>query len=296
MPLGTLATCLLPLLAAVPSDAVDPFEHPPFTFSIFRANMRLLPLSVDEEPHPYEDELPDVGNDSASKLHAAARDGFKFSQDALKGLTQAQIATLSDASLVQANHFYHSWLWAEVKRQRALGYSIQDAVKRIDLVGTKTVLKDGRTDGGWKAYRLLILTLLNRSGGIMDITEDAMVSHRATPAERWRDARDENRRKVDGHPLSEYDVPIPSAGPFTSSLALLDEVAELVFGPEVVNDRGSVDTVYRDCCKVLVNRVWEQMARKLKTNIKKSKKLSAELGGFMAGASYFKLESSNLGF
>lgn len=91
------------------------------------------------------------------------------------------------------------------------------------------------------------------------------------------------QRKVDGCPLDEYEVPIPSAAPFTGSLPLLDEVAEVVFGPEVINDRGSVDSIYRDCCKVIANRVWQQMGGRLKTCIKKSKAMCATMDSLLAG-------------
>jgi hypothetical protein len=83
--------------------------------------------------------------------------------------------------------------------------------------------------------------------------------------------------------LGEYAVLIPSPGPFTSSVALLDEVAELVFGPEVVNQWGSIDSMYRDCCKVLANRVWEQMVRKLKRQVPKSEDQCAKMELLMAG-------------
>ncbi|KAB5587686.1 hypothetical protein CTheo_8873 [Ceratobasidium theobromae] len=277
MPLGTLATCLLPLLASVPSETTDPFEHAPFTLPVFRANMLLPPLSTDEPLQSFEDEYPNVDKAAKSKPHVEAANGFQFTQSVLSNFPSGQASAFSADSLAQANHFYGTWFWAEIKRQRVLGYSAHDAVKRIDLVHAKTILKGERTDEGWQAYRRLVLALLGRTGGVMSLAAEAMVRHRATPAECWRDARDENRRKVDGSPLSEYEVPIPSAGPFTGSLTLLDEVAELVFGPEVVNDRGSVDSIYRECCKILVNRVWEQMARKLKTCIKKSKTMCADM-------------------
>jgi hypothetical protein len=191
--LDPLARCFLPLLAAVPSDASNPFEHPPFTLPVFRANLLLSPLASDEQLQLYDDESLDVDGHPRRGLSTEAGQGFQFSQDAAASLGSTGASVLSDDSQRQANHFYRTWFWAEIKRLRALKYDVPQAVKRVDLASPKTILNDGRTDEGWLAYRQLILVLLNRPGGVMRLVEDTMVRHRATPAERWRDARDENR-------------------------------------------------------------------------------------------------------
>ncbi|KAG9088385.1 hypothetical protein FRC06_002056, partial [Ceratobasidium sp. 370] len=242
MPLGALARCMLPLLAAVPPDAENPFEHAPFTFPVYRANLGLPPMVTAEQLQLYEDESLDVDLKDPNASPVTAGDGFCFNKDAAVGLTPKQAAMFSNHSL------------------------------------------DGQTDEGWGAYRLLTLVLLGRPGGIMDLAKEVMVCHRATPAEQWRAPCDENRHKVDGRPLDEYQVPIPSATPFTGSLPLLDEVAEVVFGPEVINDQGSVDSIYRQCCKVIANWVWEQMDGSLKTCIKKSKAMCATMDSLLSDA------------
>ncbi|KAG9098557.1 hypothetical protein FRC06_006228 [Ceratobasidium sp. 370] len=284
MPLGALARCFLPLLATVPPGATNPFAHAPFTFPVFRANMNLCPMATDEQLQLYQDESVDIDLENAGTLPVAAADGFCFSEAVNQWLAGGRASLVSDEALLQANHFYRDWFWGEIVRLRGLNFTVPQAIQRVDLVGPGTILPEGRTDEGWWAYRQLILAVVDRPGGILDLAKHAMEQHRATPAERWRDARDENRRKVDGHPLDEYDVPIPTPGPFTSSLVLLDEVAELVFGSEVVTDRGTVDTVYRECCKVIVNRVWEKMVRRLKTSVNKSKENCAKMDTLLADA------------
>ncbi|KAG9092344.1 hypothetical protein FRC06_000138 [Ceratobasidium sp. 370] len=119
----------------------------------------------------------------------------------------------------------------------------------------------------------------------MDLAKEVMVHHHATPAEQWRAACDKNRHMVNSRPLDEYQVPIPSAAPFTGSLPLLNEVAEVVFRLEVINDQGSVDSIYRQCCKVIANQVWEWMDGSLKTCIKKSKAMCATMDSLLADAS-----------
>ncbi|KAG8736724.1 hypothetical protein FRC10_009033, partial [Ceratobasidium sp. 414] len=286
MPLGALARCMLPLLAAVPPDAKNPFEHAPFTFPVYRANLNLLPLATDQQTELFEDEPLDVDVDveDLTTSPVAAGDGLCFPKNAGAGLPPVRAAAFANNLVVRANHFYRGWLWTEITRLRALKYTVPEAIKRVDLVGPRTVLKDGRTDEGWGAYRQLTLASLHRPGGIMDLAKETMVRHRATPAEQWRDTRDENRRKVDGRPSDEYAVPIPSGAPFASSLPVLDEVAERVFGPEVVSGRGSVDSIYRECCKVIVSRVWQQMSGRLSTSIKKSKAMCATMDLLLADA------------
>lgn len=83
--------------------------------------------------------------------------------------------------------------------------------------------------------------------------------------------------------MDEYEVPIPPPAAFTHSLPLLDEVAELVFGGEVVNNLGSVDDMYRECAKVFVNRVWEGLVSTLKRNMKRSRGMRTEMDVHMKG-------------
>lgn len=90
--------------------------------------------------------------------------------------------------------------------------------------------------------------------------------------------------------MDEYKVPIPPPGTFTNSLPLLDEVAELVFGVEVVNDLGTVDDMYRECAKVFVNRVWEGLVSTLKRNIKRSQKMCSEMDGHLKGEHLAQME------
>ncbi|KAG8711489.1 hypothetical protein FRC08_015832 [Ceratobasidium sp. 394] len=284
MPVGALARFLLPLLANVPPDAENPFQHAPFIFPTFRANMNLCPMATDEQLQLYEDESLDVDLENSSSLPVTAGDGLCFLGDFDKWLTTEQLSHFTETALLKANTFYREWIWGEIRRFRALGYGVPEALKRIDLVGPKTVLPEGRTDDGWNAYRQIILAAVDRNGGILDLAKQAMERHRATPAERWRDARDENRRKVDGRLPNEYDVPIPAAGVYTCSLTLLDEIAELTFGPEVVSARGTVDTVYRDCARILAHRAWEKLLRRHKTKVRKSRSQCAEMDKLLADA------------
>lgn len=187
---------MLPLLAAVPPDAKNPFEHAPFTFPVYRANLKLPPMATDEQLQLYEDESLDVDLEDPTTSPVTAGDGFCFSKDTAVGLCPTHAAAFTDHSLVQANRFYRHWFWGEITRLRALKFTVPEAIQRVDLVGAKTALKDGRTDEGWGAYRQLTLASLHRPGGIMDLAEEVMARHRATPAEQWRAACDENRVSV----------------------------------------------------------------------------------------------------
>lgn len=152
----------------------------------------LPPASTDEQVDIYEDNFLEVALDNLSEPVRAA-DGFTFTQQYIQGLPPKQRSTFGDPALIQANIFYRKWLWEEMQRLRTAGFSVTDALKRVDLVKPGTVLKDGRSDQGWGAYRTLVLTLFGRPGGIMALVKDVMLRHRATPADQWRNARDQNR-------------------------------------------------------------------------------------------------------
>lgn len=152
----------------------------------------LLPVSTDQQIELYEDESLDVDSDEPSEL-ARAADGFIFAPHSIRSLPAKQAPSFSDPAIIQANIFYGEWLWGEIKHFRTMGYSIAEALKRVDLVKPGTALKDGRSDQGWGAYRTLVLTLFGRPGGIMAQVKDVMHRHRATPMDAWRSARDQNR-------------------------------------------------------------------------------------------------------
>lgn len=189
---GTLAKCLLILLAAVPPAAPNPFLFPPFTLPVFRSNMMLLPLKTDRQLRLYEDESPDPDTDTSSEP-VEAGDGFSFAQLDVSRLPVTQAPAFTDEALIQANTFYRDWIRGELRRLRCQGHLTADGLKLVDLVGPKTILESGRTDGGWRAYRTLVLALFARSGGIMQQVKEVLVRHRATPAHQWREDRDENR-------------------------------------------------------------------------------------------------------
>ncbi|KAG8736072.1 hypothetical protein FRC10_009728 [Ceratobasidium sp. 414] len=267
MPLSALARCMLLLLAAVLPDAKNPFEHAPFTFHMYQANLNLLLLVMDQQTELFKDQPLDIDIDIEDLTTCAvtAGNGLSFPEDVGAGLPPM------------------CWLWTEITQLQALNYTVPEAIKQVDLVGPRTVLKDGWTDEGWGAYRQLTLASLHQPGRIMDLAKETMVHYCTTPAEqRRRDAHDENRRKVDSRPSDEYVVLILSGSPFASSLLVLNEVAKWVFRPEVVSGQGSVDSIYRECCKVIISWVWQQMSRRLNMSIKKSKAMCAMMDLLLA--------------
>ena len=49
------------------------------------------------------------------------------------------------------------------------------------------------SDGGFSCYRIVMQTLMNREGGVMDIVEQVMKRAGVTPAHAWLHLREENR-------------------------------------------------------------------------------------------------------
>ncbi|QRV83736.1 Helicase conserved C-terminal domain [Ceratobasidium sp. AG-Ba] len=219
--------------------------------------MLLLPLASEPPTDFFDDEEVDVEGSDAGGATVELAAGFDLNLTAQDPL--GKMMDITDRELLRANECYRI-IWRRVKELCGLGHSTAQALSRIDLLSAKAAKAHDGKDNGWNNYRKVLLSLLNRPGGITEQLEDVMRARRVIPAERWMDARDENRRRVDGAVLDEYDVPLPPGGQYTSSIGLQDEVTKLIYSPEVLNHNGS-----------------ERLHKKLHRSIKKSKELRASL-------------------
>ncbi|QRW14226.1 SNF2 family amino-terminal protein [Ceratobasidium sp. AG-Ba] len=236
--------------------------------------MLLLPLASEPPTDFFDDEEVDVEGSDAGGATVELAAGFDLNLTAQDPLGKMMVIT--DRELLRANECYRI-IWRRVKELRGLGRSTAQALSHIDLLSAKAAKAHDGKDDGWNDYRKVLLSLLNRPGGITEQLEDVMRARRVIPAERWMDARDENRQRVDGAVLDEYNVPLPPGGQYTSLIRLQDEVAELIFGPEVLNHNRSVDSLYREVAQLMIDQTWERLHKKLHRSIKKSKELRASL-------------------
>ncbi|KAG8772171.1 hypothetical protein FRC12_003219 [Ceratobasidium sp. 428] len=283
MPLCPLTRCFFPLLALVPPDSSNPFEHQPFTFPTFRRNMMLAPLPTDDlEEDMYDDVMatpePMDQPDIASL-------GFVLDERTLRRLKKVDSDKLSLESLTKASHFFRNWLWPKVQYYREDKKTVQYAIDRIDFPTLpKGGIDETDSDEGYGHMRRVTRTLLNVPGGIMDIVEEIMKQARATPAHAWRNARDENRRELEGPAKPEYDVPLPGCAANDAGASLVDAVADAVFGPGARGIGGKALSTYAAVCKVLIDRTWERLSRRLKSAAERSKDLHATLDALLQRA------------
>ncbi|QRW12372.1 Helicase conserved C-terminal domain [Ceratobasidium sp. AG-Ba] len=157
--------------------------------------MLLLPLASEPPTDFFDDEEVDVEGSDAGGATVELAAGFDLNLTAQDPL--GKMMDITDRELLRANECYRI-IWRRVKELCGLGHSTAQALSRIDLLSAKAAKAHDGKDNGWNNYRKVLLSLLNRPGGITEQLEDVMRARRVIPAERWMDARDENRRRVDG--------------------------------------------------------------------------------------------------
>ncbi|KAG8720294.1 hypothetical protein FRC09_009787, partial [Ceratobasidium sp. 395] len=284
MPLCPLTRCLFPLMAEAPNDSQNPFEHAPFTFPEFRHILMLAPLSPDDgEEDMYYDTM--ANTEAAAQPDVEAAQGFVLDQERLARLKKVDSDRLSEDSLRRATDFWKGWLWSRVQAYRAAGFSVQYALDHINLRGGSNCKLDTTgDDGGSIHFQRVIRTLFNLPGGVMDVVEGIMTQAGVAPAHAWRLAREENRRGVNGPPKAEHAVDLPGCGANNAGTSVHDAVAEAVFGPDAISQSGKAFTVYAAVCKVLIDRSWERLTRRLKSAVKRSKERYEEFEPLMDAA------------
>ncbi|QRV78910.1 ATP-dependent DNA helicase [Ceratobasidium sp. AG-Ba] len=273
MPLCPLVRCLLPLLAHTADDAVNPFEHMPFTSPTFREILMLAPLATDDpEEDMHSDILVDIEGEGDQIVDAAQ--GLVLDNVKLGQLKVPVASKLSPEVLLLANSFYRDWLWPKIKEYRAAGQDTNYALDRIDLPKVRKGAPDMTgSDGGFSCYRIVMQTLMNREGGVMDIVEQVMKRAGVTPAHAWLHLREENRLPPGKSKVDDYEVLPPQSATGYVGPQVVDVVAETLFGPEALTPSGKVIRLYAEVGNVLVRRAWERLWRKLKTAVGKSKEL-----------------------
>ncbi|QRW15509.1 ATP-dependent DNA helicase [Ceratobasidium sp. AG-Ba] len=233
----------------------------------------LAPLATDDpEEDMHSDILVDIEGEGDQIVDAAQ--GLVLDNVKLGQLKVPVASKLSPEVLLLANSFYRDWLWPKIKEYRAAGQDTNYALDRIDLPKVRKGAPDMTgSDGGFSCYRIVMQTLMNREGGVMDIVEQVMKRAGVTPAHAWLHLREENRLPPGKSKVDDYEVLPPQSATGYVGPQVVDVVAETLFGPEALTPSGKVIRLYAEVGNVLVRRAWERLWRKLKTAVGKSKEL-----------------------
>ncbi|KAG8739125.1 hypothetical protein FRC10_006123 [Ceratobasidium sp. 414] len=285
MPTLPLGRSLLPLLEAFRGTETSMFECEPWIDPVFRHNLGLAPLSSEQ------DDEEEFDYDAPNSVTSSTADGFVLSSAAVSSLPPAKAKKLSGVSLLRATSFVDGYLKGRALEGVNGKRKVEWVMARLDLRNPKTVAKQGGGDNFWGDYREVVLTLLNRPGGIMSIVAEAMVRHRATPAEALRDRREEIGRHPDSS-VDECDIPTPPPAQYVESTELRNEVARLVFGSCAVNSRGAINPEYRRSVSCLISRVWESLDRKLDALKTRSKRQRQQMDAQLEEAKRLKTPQS----
>ncbi|KAB5587967.1 SNF2-related protein [Ceratobasidium theobromae] len=270
MPHVALARSLLYLFAAMTGEENGPFECPPWTQPHWRALFGLAPL---QPQVGYEDEIVDIDGDCLGESYALPTNGFVLSREAGSSFAQAKAKTLMDGTTLMAAEQFMKYFWSTWR---------EDSLRNRSLEFTLLSLPpDSKSEAlvrhGYPGYRDFVLAMLNRSGGVLATVEDVMVQLRATPAEKWKDDRDTNRRRKGRLAVEEYDVPIPTSGSAVEAREVQAAVARRLFGDEAVNRGGMILVEYVKTVSCLLQRRYESLYRRLKTLRLRSKKQKTEV-------------------
>ncbi|QRV85656.1 Helicase conserved C-terminal domain [Ceratobasidium sp. AG-Ba] len=218
----------------------------------------LAPLATDDpEEDMHSDILVDIEGEGDQIVDAAQ--GLVLDNVKLGQLKVPVASKLSPEVLLLANSFYWDWLWPRIKEYWAAGQDTNYALDCIDLPTVRNGAPDMTgSDGGFSCYCIVMQTLMNREGSVMDIVEQVMKRAGLPPG----------KSKVD-----DYEVLPPQSATGYVGLQVVDVVAETLFGPEALTPSGKVICLYAEVGNVLVRRAWERLWRKLKTAVGKSKEL-----------------------
>ncbi|KAG8732033.1 hypothetical protein FRC10_001286, partial [Ceratobasidium sp. 414] len=140
-------------------------------------NLNLLPLATDQQMELFKDKPLDININikDLTTSPVTTSDGLCFPEDTGTGLPPVQAATPTTSTEAGSGQRSPGFGLSTIPCQRQSNEWIW------------------RTDEGWGAYRQLTLASLHWLGRIMDLAEETMVHHCATPAEQWRDTHNENR-------------------------------------------------------------------------------------------------------
>ncbi|KDN34638.1 hypothetical protein RSAG8_12263, partial [Rhizoctonia solani AG-8 WAC10335] len=247
-------------------DERTAFECPPWTRANWRESFGLTLLENDPD---FIDEIVDVDDDYATHEFARCEDGLIFSREALVTVEERKLKVLTDGRTnIRAqdfiSHFWSQWC-LDCKRNNPIEFTI------ATLPSDNGKNKHADTHG-YAEYREVVLAMLNRTGGVLARVQDTMVRLGATPADKWKDDRDVNRRRPARLALEEYAVPIPVATSWTESRDIQAVIARQLFGNEAVSRAGTIIPEYAKTVQCLVQRRYESLARRLRTVSKHSKK------------------------
>ncbi|KDN36761.1 hypothetical protein RSAG8_10625, partial [Rhizoctonia solani AG-8 WAC10335] len=182
-------------------------------------------------------------------------------------------------TIIKAELFMHKF-WTSWCAHAAEGQTINYAVALV-TPDTGKALKNDKT--GYREYREVVLTMLDRAGGCNDIVDEVMGAFRATPAEKWRDERSTNRSKPTRKKLLEHDVPVPTAGQALDS-RVHASLARRLFGDSAVDMGGSIVEEWKATVDCFLFRRYENLRRSLDRKRKSSGKEMAALDDCLKAA------------